>query len=158
MSVAWDRGGNIQPQLSSGSESRRHNQRAQSDLGLGTTLEAWIVIITFSECQETQDCHKLKLFRLWWIFSSYHSFSIYVFLSMYCRTPWHCVTNLWPRPASCCVTLPRLWGHVTEAIISDVSSEGWWGEGQTADLVILWQIVTNPCNIIVFWILENTQK
>ena len=55
MSVAWDRGGNIQPQLSSGSESRRHNQRAQSDLGLGTTREAWIVIIMFSysECQET---------------------------------------------------------------------------------------------------------
>ena len=35
-------GGNTRPQLSSGSgsESRRH-QRAQSDLGLGTSCEAW---------------------------------------------------------------------------------------------------------------------
>ena len=53
MSVAWDRGGDTQPQLSSGSESRRHNQRAQSDLGLETRREV-------SECQEKQDCHKLN--------------------------------------------------------------------------------------------------
>ena len=38
-------GGKTQPQLSSGSESRRHNQRAQSDLGLGTRRECDHVLL-----------------------------------------------------------------------------------------------------------------